>query len=160
MRHGQAAASREIARTYKSCATRSTNKMIHEALDKVIRGEDLSRFESETVMEEFYSGQVTAIQMAALHTAWSMKGMTKEESAAFEEARSRHNSETPGTTGGSARAIEFGQPEFCAKLLVASMMVTRGDDLSREEAQGAMEDILSGHAPDVRIAAFLAALRF
>jgi len=40
------------------------------------------------------------------------------------------------------------------------MMLAKGDDLSREEADEAMEDILSGHASDVRIAAFLAALRF
>jgi anthranilate phosphoribosyltransferase len=134
--------------------------MIHEALDKVIRGEDLSRLEAETVMEEFYSGQATHIQMAALWTALSMKGMTKEENAAVEKAKSRHQPQTAAFTGGSARAIEFGQPEFCAKLLVATMMVTRGEDLSRKEAEGAMEEILSGHADDVQIATFLAALRF
>jgi anthranilate phosphoribosyltransferase len=134
--------------------------MIHEALDRVIRGEDLSRSETETVMEEFYSGQATPVQMAALWTALSMKGMTKEENAAVEKARSKHEPQLAGTAGGSARAIEFGQPEFCAKLRVASMMVTRGDDLSRAEAEGAMEDILSGHAHDVSIAMFLAALRF
>src|SRR5580704_21346 len=134
--------------------------MIHEAIDKVIRGEDLSRLETETVMQEFYSGQVTPIQMAALWTAWSMKGMTKEENAAFEEARSTHKSESACDTDGLAMGVEFGHPEFFPKLLVATMMVTRGDDLSREEAQGAMEDILSGHAHDVRIATFLAALRF
>jgi anthranilate phosphoribosyltransferase len=134
--------------------------MIHEALDKVIRGEDLSRLETEIVMEEFYSGHATPIQMAALWTALSMKGMTEEESAAVEEARSRHEPQMPRTAGGSAEGIEFGHPDFCPKLLVATMMVTRGEDLSRTEAEGAMEDILSGHAGDLRIATFLAALRF
>jgi anthranilate phosphoribosyltransferase len=138
----------------------ANTKMIHEALEKVIRGEDLSRSETEAVMEEFYSGQVTPIQMAALWTAWSMKGMTKEETAAFEAANSRHKSESACDTDGPVEGVEFGHPEFCPKLLLATMMVTRGDDLSREEAQGAMEDILSGHAHDVRIATFLAALRF
>src|ERR1700677_3594526 len=66
----------------------------------------------------------------------------------------------PRTAGGSAEGIEFGHPDFCPKLLVATMMVTRGEDLSRTEAEGAMEDILSGHAGDLRIATFLAALRF
>ena len=159
MRHGQAAAWRENSRL-RIRRSAKNRKMVHEALDKVIRGEDLSRSETETVMEEFYSGQVTPIQMAALWTAWSMKGMTKEETSALEEARSRHAPETASATGGTAKAIEFGHPELCPRLLVAAMMVARGDDLSREEARGAMEDILSGHAPDVRIAAFLAALRF
>jgi hypothetical protein len=111
-------------------------KMIHEAIDKVIRGEDLSRPETETVMEEFYSGQATRIQMAALWTAWSMKGMTKDENAAVEKARSRHESPANGTADESAEGIELGHPDSCPKLLVATMMVTRGDDLSREEAQG------------------------
>ena len=43
---------------------------------------------------------------------------------------------------------------------MASLTVVRGEDLSRKDAEAAMEDILSGNADDVRIAAFLAALRF
>ncbi len=134
--------------------------MIFEALERVVRGEDLSRLETEAVMEEFFSGKATPSQMAALWTALSMKGMTKDESAAVDEAKRKHAPTTDGCDGGSAQGFEFGHPKFCAKLLVASMMVVRGDDLSREDAEAAMEDILSGRADDVRIAAFLAALRF
>lgn len=133
--------------------------MIHEALEKVIRGEDLSRLETCAVMEEFYSGQVTPSQMAALWTALSMKGMTTEERAAVDEAKREH---TPAEDSGAEHEVgyEFGHPKFCAGLVMASMTVARGEDLSRKDAEAAMEDILSGNADDVRIAAFLAALRF
>ncbi|MGA8675113.1 MAG: anthranilate phosphoribosyltransferase [Candidatus Acidiferrales bacterium] len=134
--------------------------MLHEALEKVIRGEDLSRVETCAVMEEFYSGQVTPSQMAALWTALSMKGMTTEERAAVDESRREHAPTTEGSETGSAEGYEFGHPKFCEALAVASMTVVRGEDLSRKDAESAMEDILSGNADDVRIAAFLAALRF
>ncbi|MGA7916399.1 MAG: anthranilate phosphoribosyltransferase, partial [Candidatus Acidiferrales bacterium] len=134
--------------------------MIHEALEKVIRGEDLSRLETCAVMEEFYSGQVTPSQMAALWTALSMKGMTTEERAAVDEARREHGTTAEASEGGRAEGYEFGHPKFCAGLVMASMTVVRGEDLSRKDAEAAMEDILSGNADDVRIAAFLAALRF
>jgi anthranilate phosphoribosyltransferase len=134
--------------------------MIHEALEKVMRGEDLSRVETCAVMEEFYSGQVTPSQMSALWTTLSMKGMTTEERAAVDEARREHGPTTEGSEAGHAEGYEFGHPKFCAGLVAASMTVTRGEDLSRKDAEAAMEDILSGNADDVRIAAFLAALRF
>lgn len=134
--------------------------MIHEALERVIRGEDLSRLETRAVMKEFYSGQVTPSQMAALWTALSMKGMTTEERAAVDEAKREHAPTTEASEAGHAEGYEFGHPKFCAGLVVASMTVVRGEDLSRKDAEAAMEDILSGNADDVRIAAFLAALRF
>ncbi len=134
--------------------------MLHEALEKVMRGENLSRVETCAVMEEFYSGQVTPSQMAALWTALSMKGMTTEERSAVDEARREHGPTAEGSETGSAEGYEFGHPKFCAGLVVASMTVARGEDLSRKDAETAMEDILSGRADDVRIAAFLAALRF
>lgn len=134
--------------------------MLHEALEKVMRGENLSRVETCAVMEEFYSGQVTPSQMAALWTALSMKGMTTEERAAVDEARREHAPAAEGSETGSAEGYEFGHQKFCEALVVASMTVVRGEDLSRKDAERAMEDILSGNADDVRIAAFLAALRF
>lgn len=134
--------------------------MIHEALEKVIRREDLSRLETVAVMEEFYSGQVTPSQMSALWTALSMKGMTIAERSAVDEARREHASTAESGPGGRANGYEFGHPKFCAGLVAASITLVRGEDLSRQDAEAAMEDILSGNADDVRIAAFLAALRF
>ena len=83
----ESASIREFAKAHN-------HSMIHEALEKVIRGEDLSRLETCAVMEEFYSGQVTPSQMAALWTALSMKGMTTEERAAVDEARREHGPTT------------------------------------------------------------------
>jgi anthranilate phosphoribosyltransferase len=40
------------------------------------------------------------------------------------------------------------------------MQMHKGEDLSRRDAEAVMEEILSGHAGGVRIASFLAALRF
>ena len=134
--------------------------MLHEALEKVMRRENLSRAETCAVMTEFYAGQVTPSQMAALWTALSMKGMTTEERAAVDEARREHAPTVEGSAAGTAEGYEFGHPKFCAGLVAASMTVARGEDLSRMDAERAMEDILSGNADDVRIAAFLAALRF
>jgi anthranilate phosphoribosyltransferase len=134
--------------------------MICEALEKVIRGEDLSRAEADAVMEEFYSGRATPTQLAAFWTALSMKGVTADEKAAVERAKLRHRPQKADAESGLAEAYEFEDSRLCPRLIVASMMLAKGDDLSREEADEAMEDILSGHASDVRIAAFLAALRF
>ncbi len=125
-----------------------------------MRRENLSRAETCAVMTEFYAGQVTPSQMAALWTALSMKGMTTEERAAVDEARREHAPTVEGSAAGTAEGYEFGHPKFCAGLVAASMTVARGEDLSRMDAERAMEDILSGNADDVRIAAFLAALRF
>ena len=134
--------------------------MIYEALEKLVRGEDLSRLETDAVMEDFYFGRATPTQMAALWTALSMKGMTKDEKAALEQAQLKHAPKRAGATELPGEGYVVGDPISCPQLFVALMMVVRGDDLSREEAEGAMEDILSGHAADASIAAFLAALRF
>lgn len=134
--------------------------MIHEALEKVIRRKDLSRMETIAVMEEFYSGRVTPSQMSALWTALAMKGMTIEERSAVDEARREHAPAREAFEAGRAEGYDFGHPKFCAALVATSMTLTRGEDLSRKDAEAAMEDILSGNADDVRIAAFLTALRF
>jgi anthranilate phosphoribosyltransferase len=89
-----------------------------------------------------------------------MKGVTADEKAAVERAKLRHRPQKADAESGLAEAYEFEDSRLCPRLIVASMMLAKGDDLSREEADEAMEDILSGHASDVRIAAFLAALRF
>ncbi|MGA9179830.1 MAG: anthranilate phosphoribosyltransferase [Candidatus Acidiferrales bacterium] len=141
--------------------TKAHNRsMIHEALEKVVRGEDLTWQETTAVMGEFYSGQVTPSQMAALWTALSMKGMTNDERAAVDKSRREHAPTTEASEAGHSEGYEFGHPKFCAALVVASLTVVRGEDLSRKDAEAAMEDNLSGNADDVRIAAFLAALRF
>ena len=48
--------------------------MIHEALQKIVAEEDLSRVEAEGAMEEILSGHANDAQIAALLTGLRMKG--------------------------------------------------------------------------------------
>jgi anthranilate phosphoribosyltransferase len=134
--------------------------MIHEALEKVLAGEDLTRGEIDAVMAEVSSGKGSKIQFVALLTALSMKGMTKDEQDAIEGARLRQVTDRSESSEGGEIGYEMGHPKLREHLVLASMMIGRGGDLSRKEAEGVMEEILSGQADDARIASFLAALRF
>jgi anthranilate phosphoribosyltransferase len=129
--------------------------MIQRALEKLLSGEDLSHAELDVLIGEFQSGQVSVSQLAAVAVGLYMKGMTKEErraaakvvrswdaSASAENPRSATFWVSPGPLDG---AIAFAM---------------NGDDLSRLEAQLAMESILCGQVPEPQIAQFLAALRF
>src|SRR5208282_4968722 len=85
-----------------------------------------------------------------------MKGITAEEQAGIESVRRRYPVEAVRFL--DPTAFEgFVRPE---SLAAALLLVREGRDLPRREAENAMEDILSGHADDVRIAEFLTALRF
>src|SRR5574341_182697 len=53
--------------------------MIQEAIAKLLKKENLTVFESESVMNEIMSGTATSPQMAAYLTALVIKGETKEE---------------------------------------------------------------------------------
>jgi anthranilate phosphoribosyltransferase len=131
--------------------------MIHNALEKVVAGHDLSRDEMKAAMEEFSSGRATHVQFVALFTALSMKGMTKDEEAVIEDERQRSAAQNPMvcTTG-----KETTSPHSPDLSIVAQVVLGGGNDLSRREAEAAMEEILSGRAGDTEIAAFLTALRF
>jgi anthranilate phosphoribosyltransferase len=86
-------------------AARTTEKaMIHEALEKVVAEEDLSRVEAESAMEEILSGRATDAQIAALLTALRMKGETVDELVGFATAMRRHA--TPVFSGNRPVAIE------------------------------------------------------
>lgn len=134
--------------------------MIHEALEKVVAGEDLTRAEIEVVMEEFHSGQATPTQMSAFLTALAMKGETKEERAGIESARLRFPAEREAGTVCEFEPGEESPVESYGSLTIALRTIGNGEDLSCKEAESAMTEILSGSAEDMRIAAFLAALRF
>jgi anthranilate phosphoribosyltransferase len=71
--------------------------MIHQALEKIVAGEDLSRVEAEAAMEEILSGHATNAQIAGLLTALRMKGETVDELVGFATAMRRHA--TPILTG-------------------------------------------------------------
>jgi anthranilate phosphoribosyltransferase len=130
--------------------------MIHEALTKVIAGQDLSRDELEATIAELYSGTATHAQFSALFTALLMKGMTKEEEAVVEQQRQRRRSGEP-----VARSIGYDVSGGPLPLgILVQLVLGGGDDLSRKEAENAMEEILSGRATDSEIASLLAALRF
>lgn len=78
--------------------------MIHEALEKIIAEQDLSRVEAESAMEEILAGRATNAQIAALLTALRMKGETVDELVGFAAAMRRHA--TPIFAGAPPVAIE------------------------------------------------------
>src|ERR1700733_14770120 len=64
--------------------------MIHEALEKIVAEEDLTRVEAEAVMEELLCGLASDAKIAALLTALRMKGETVDELVGFATAMRRH----------------------------------------------------------------------
>jgi anthranilate phosphoribosyltransferase len=133
--------------------------MIHEALEKVLAGEDLTRSELSAVLEEGSSGHATVVQFAALFTALLMKGMTKDEQAAIEEEQ-RRQAVRPHVSPATCVSGTESAGSQSLDLALVTQFIVGGHDLSRREAEGAMEAILSGHVDDASIASFLAALRF
>ena len=131
--------------------------MIHEALEKVVAGEDLTHAEIEAVMGEVSSGRASAIQFSALFTALTMKGMTADESAVVNEEITR---QAQGVTAACPAPTKGGRSISGELQLIILLIVESGRDLSKREAENAMEMILSGEVDDKIIADFLAALRF
>jgi anthranilate phosphoribosyltransferase len=64
--------------------------MIHQALEKIVSGEDLSRAEAEAAMEQILSGGASDALIAGLLTALRMKGETVDELVGFATAMRRH----------------------------------------------------------------------
>jgi anthranilate phosphoribosyltransferase len=64
--------------------------MIHEALDKIIADQDLTRGEAAAAMEQILSGQASTEQIAALLVALRIKGETVDEVVGFAMAMRRH----------------------------------------------------------------------
>jgi anthranilate phosphoribosyltransferase len=135
----------------------SRTLVIHEALEKLLAGEDLSRAEADRVMEELFSGRGTVVQRSAFYTALEMKGWTRDERVAFDSAQARH-------PGERALQSEDASPDqaaaFSEFIHIATVYAMRGDDMSRREAENAMEEMLRGQADDATIARLLTALRF
>ena len=128
--------------------------MIQQALEKVLAGENLSRAEAEAVMGEILLGRTTVVQSAAFMTAIWLKGVTKDEANGMEAARQMHPTPQPESSATSGtEGSESG-------LAMTNFILAQGQDLSRSEAQNAMEEILSGRSEPVQIAQLLAALRF
>jgi anthranilate phosphoribosyltransferase len=134
--------------------------MIHEALEKVLAGEDLSPSELKAVVEDFSSGRATRIQFAALSAALAMKGKTPDESAAMTSLQPQMVDAFERTCSVASEADASDWPGSSDFLTLVMILIRRGDDLSRKEAENVMEEILSGRADDATIAVFLAALRF
>jgi anthranilate phosphoribosyltransferase len=64
--------------------------MIHDTLNKVVAGDDLSRAEAEAAMEQILCGHVSTEQIAALLVALRIKGETVDEVVGFAKAMRRH----------------------------------------------------------------------
>src|SRR6202451_1548100 len=64
--------------------------MIHEALQKISAGVDLSRAEADGAMEQILSGGATDPQILELLSALQIKGETVEELVGFATAMRRH----------------------------------------------------------------------
>src|SRR5579864_8776530 len=78
--------------------------MIHEALEKIVAGEDLSRVEAEAAMEEILTGAASEAHIAGLLVALRMKGETVDELVGFATAMRRHAE--PIFFGNHALALE------------------------------------------------------
>ena len=129
--------------------------MIQPALEKLLSGEDLARTELDALTAEFQSGQVSASQLAAVVVGLYMKGMTREETrAAAKVMRKWDTSASPENPTSANFWVSPGPLDG------AIAFAMNGDDLSRLEAELAMENILGGQVPEPQIAQFLAALRF
>ena len=74
--------------------------MIHEALEKIVAGEDLSRVEAEAAMEQILTGAASDAHIAGLLVALRMKGETVDELVAdfLRQPRAR-----PRSAGGHVR---------------------------------------------------------
>src|SRR5439155_17099368 len=62
---------------------REGSGMIREAIARVVAGDDLTREEASTVMEEIMTGEATPAQFGSLVTALHLKGETVGEIAGF-----------------------------------------------------------------------------
>lgn len=69
---------------------RAGDSMIQEALEKIVAGEDLSRAEAESAMEQILCGQSSDAQIAGLLTALRIKGETVDELVGFATVMRRH----------------------------------------------------------------------
>lgn len=129
--------------------------MIQHALEKLISGEDLTTTELDALVREFEAGQVSISQLAAVAVGLYMKGMTREERRAATKVVRAWDAAASSENPTSANFWVSPGP-----LDGAIAFAMNGDDLSRLEADLAMESILSGQVPEPQIAQFLAALRF
>jgi anthranilate phosphoribosyltransferase len=84
--------------------------MIHEALQKIVAGEDLSRVEAEAAMEQILTGCASDAQIAGLLTALRMKGETVDELVGFATAMRRH---APRIFSGHARPADEALVDTC-----------------------------------------------
>lgn len=78
--------------------------MLHKAIEKIVGGNDLTRAEAESAMEEILSGRASDAQIAALLTGLRMKSETVDELVGFATAMRRHA--TPIFAPGHPRADE------------------------------------------------------
>jgi len=84
--------------------------MLHEALEKIVSEEDLSRVEAEAAMEEILSGRANDAQIAAFLTGLRMKGETVDELVGFATAMRRH---APPILAGRSRIAEEALVDTC-----------------------------------------------
>src|SRR5208283_4376325 len=63
---------------------------LHQALEKIITGEDLSRHEAEAAMERILTGQSNDAQIAGFLASLRMKGETVDELVGFATVMRRH----------------------------------------------------------------------
>ena len=79
--------------------------MIHEAIQKAVAGEDLSRVEAEAAMEAILTGSSSDAQIAAFLTALRMKGETVDELVGFATSMRRHAALTFRPLAGAESAV-------------------------------------------------------
>lgn len=67
-----------------------THELMHNGLNRVVEGKDLSRSEARVIMEQIMSGNASQAQIGGLLTALRMKGETVDEITGFAEAMRGH----------------------------------------------------------------------
>jgi anthranilate phosphoribosyltransferase len=127
--------------------------MIQEALEKLLAGEDLTPAEVDMVKEEIRLDRVAPAQEVAFVTALEMKGFAASELSAIER--------TPELLSPipADKPLPRGQEKAAGSVFETKLAIAQGHDLTRREADQAMEEILSGRAGDREIAMLLTALR-
>lgn len=130
--------------------------MIQKALEKLLAGEDLTAAEIDAAVEDIFADRATAAQETAFATALGMKGISQTEQLAMESAHARLSAVAGNKRprGGYEKSVD---PR---SVLSAHLAISVGSDLTRREAERAMEEILSGRADETEMAMFLTGLRF
>ncbi|MFZ0879368.1 MAG: anthranilate phosphoribosyltransferase [Candidatus Acidiferrales bacterium] len=88
-------------------AAQRSPSALHDALEKIVAGDDLSRAEAESAMEQILSGQSSDAQIAGFLASLRLKGETVDELVGFATVMRRHATPLFAASAGSRPADEI-----------------------------------------------------